>query len=277
MAAPLQPLQLLCLIALVASDPAPGRIPKVYNALITSNQNLEPSKAYPVYQPVIHDFAFPLQPAVFYGDYPIGNALQPPTVPRDPNNALPSAPQPPAQAPPQPEDAKPSSTENPPVSSESVPSGGNKPTPAPPLPPNTESPIHLNQFGLPSQVLPLGRIDPAYNGFNQVGPFTYSYPSFRLYDAYDPFSLNPFVNFPPVFRALPNLLEAQSPGIPQVAAKETVNPTGGPVTAAPQADQSPPSEPIDLNLLNYPSKDPAIPNVPPPPLPQGGLKSDNSE
>lgn len=70
--------QLLCLLALATAEPAPapGRIPKVYNALITSNQNLEPSKAYPVYQPVLHDpFAFPYQPAVFYGggDFPLTN------------------------------------------------------------------------------------------------------------------------------------------------------------------------------------------------------------
>lgn len=56
------------------ADPAPGRVPKVYNALITSNQNLEPSKAYPVYQPVLHDpFGFPFQPAVLYGGDLIGN------------------------------------------------------------------------------------------------------------------------------------------------------------------------------------------------------------
>ncbi|RVE48147.1 hypothetical protein evm_007207 [Chilo suppressalis] len=284
--APLQPLQLLCLFVIVTADPAPGRVPKVYNALITSNQNLEPSKAYPVYQPVLHDFAFPFQPAVFYGDYPIGNGLQPvPAAPRkdtnnvqDSNNGQPQLP----QAPEQPADAKASPTENPPASTETrnAPTESDKATPAPPLPPNTESPIPLNQFGLPSQVLPLNRIDPAYNGFNQLGPFTYSYPSFRLYDPYDPFSLNPFVNFPPLYRPLPNLLEAGAPVIPQgpqVVAKAAPSEAAGPATAAPQSNQTPPPEPSDLNLLNYPSKDPAIPNVPPPPLPQGGLKSDNSE
>lgn len=65
--------QLLCLLAVVLADPSPGRIPKVYNALITSNQNLEPSKAYPVYQPVLHDtFAYPFQP-IYYGELPFGN------------------------------------------------------------------------------------------------------------------------------------------------------------------------------------------------------------
>lgn len=69
---PLNIFQLLCLVAFVAAEPAPGRIPKVYNALITSNQNLEPSKAYPVYQPVLHDFTFPFHSAIFY-DFPLGN------------------------------------------------------------------------------------------------------------------------------------------------------------------------------------------------------------
>lgn len=66
--------QVLCVILAAAwAEPTPGKIPKIYNALITSNQNLEPSKAYPVYQPVLHNaFPFPYQP-VFYGDIPLTN------------------------------------------------------------------------------------------------------------------------------------------------------------------------------------------------------------
>lgn len=39
------------------------RRPKIYNALITTDQNLTPSRAYPVIQPSIHD------PFAFYGPY----------------------------------------------------------------------------------------------------------------------------------------------------------------------------------------------------------------
>lgn len=151
-----------------------------------------------------------------------------------------------------------------------------KPTPAPPLPPNTKPPILLNEFGLPPQVLPLGRFDPAYDGFTQVGPFTYPYPGLRFYDPYDPFSLGHYPNLPPFYRPLPNVLGPVVP--PQTTLiKDNAVPSPATETAGseqPASPQSPPPEPNDLNVLNYASKDPAIPNVPPPPLPQGGSKPD---
>lgn len=47
------------------------RTPKVYNALITTDQNLTPSRAYPVIQPTIHDPPFVYSPYNFspYGFY----------------------------------------------------------------------------------------------------------------------------------------------------------------------------------------------------------------
>lgn len=47
------------------------RTPKVYNALITTDQNLTPSRAYPVLQPTIHDSPFVYSPYNFspYGFY----------------------------------------------------------------------------------------------------------------------------------------------------------------------------------------------------------------
>lgn len=47
------------------------RTPKVYNALITTDQNLTPSRAYPVIQPTIHDSPFVYSPYNFspYGFY----------------------------------------------------------------------------------------------------------------------------------------------------------------------------------------------------------------
>lgn len=137
-----------------------------------------------------------------------------------------------------------------------------------PPPPTTESPIPLNEFGLPSQVLPLGRINPAYNGFTQIGSYPYPYPGVRYYNPYDPFSLG--YGFP-VYR--PNVLELGPsygrPDVPLVPAQASGSAAPEPPVGAP------PNEPSDLNVLNYSSKDSSIPNVPPPPLPKGGLKSDS--
>ncbi|XP_076245477.1 uncharacterized protein LOC143186008 [Calliopsis andreniformis] len=54
------------LVALVAGHPGLLRVPKVYNAVITSNQNLSPSRAYPVIQPVIHRTAVGYVPPFYY-------------------------------------------------------------------------------------------------------------------------------------------------------------------------------------------------------------------
>ncbi|KAL2724047.1 hypothetical protein V1478_008560 [Vespula squamosa] len=54
------------LIYIVASEPGLLRVPKVYNAVITSNQNLSPSRAYPVIQPVIHRTAIGYVPPFYY-------------------------------------------------------------------------------------------------------------------------------------------------------------------------------------------------------------------
>lgn len=172
-----------------------------------------------------------------------------------------STPGPPAE--PSPKTEAPATTEAPPKPEQD----GSASSPA--TPPATQSPIPLNEFGLPPQVLPLGHIDPAYNTLPQFSPFTYRYPGVRFYDPYDPFSFSPYTNLP-IYRPLPNVL-GQS--LPIVAQKEV---NTAPASAE-QSAQTPPPEPSDLNILNYPSKDPAIPNVPPPPLPQGGLKTDKPE
>lgn len=116
--------------------------------------------------------------------------------------------------------------------------------------------------------MPLG---PAYDGFTQVGPFAYPYSGLRFYDPYDPFGYSPYANFP-LYRPPTNILGSN-----------LVLPVEKPVAstsddqAKDKSSQTPPPEPSDLNVLNYSSKDPAIPDVPPPPLPQGGLKSDKTE
>ncbi|XP_013135244.1 PREDICTED: extensin [Papilio polytes] len=282
---------LLC-VGIVTSDPSPGRIPKVYNALITSNQNLEPSKAFPVYQPVIHDaaFTFPLQSPFFYGhELPLGNGLipAPAFLPRGPNAIPEPAPGPSSKAP---EAAgSPSSTEQPESSASSVappteipsnseqaapsesstslPNSADQAAQSPPPPPSTESPIPLNQFGLPPQVLPISH---TYNTIPNIRHFTYSYPAFRFYDPFDPFGFNPYAGLPPLYHPLTNVLgqyEASPSGREQIPNSVGSNPS----------TPSPPPEPSDLNVLNYSPKDPEIANVPPPPLPQGGLKPDKPE
>lgn len=62
---------ILLLVIVVQSSALPGllKIPKVYNALITSDQNLTPSRAFPVIQPVVHRTALGLVPPLFYPQF----------------------------------------------------------------------------------------------------------------------------------------------------------------------------------------------------------------
>ncbi|XP_046751567.1 uncharacterized protein LOC124414614 [Diprion similis] len=55
----------------ILADPDPGllRVPKVYNALVTSNQNLSPSRAFPVIQPVVHTTAVGYVPPFYYTQF----------------------------------------------------------------------------------------------------------------------------------------------------------------------------------------------------------------
>ena len=45
------------------------RTPKVYNALITTDDNLSPSRAFPVIQPVIQPIFNPIYPGAFFDPY----------------------------------------------------------------------------------------------------------------------------------------------------------------------------------------------------------------
>lgn len=51
---------------LVNGNPALRKIPKIYNALVTTDQNLAPSRAYPVIQPVVHRTAIGYVPPFYY-------------------------------------------------------------------------------------------------------------------------------------------------------------------------------------------------------------------
>lgn len=143
-------------------------------------------------------------------------------------------------------------------------------TPSPPPVPKTESPIPLNEFGLPPQILPLGRINPGYQ-YTQLATYPYTYPGLRFYDPYDPFGFHTYANWP-LYQPLTNFIGQTLPL--NVKAAETAPAPAVAPAVEDKSSQAPPSEPSDLNVLNYSAKDPAIPNVPPPPLPQGGLKPD---
>lgn len=60
-------LLIMCALMTIAVA-APGllKVPKVYNAVITSNQNLSPSRAFPVIQPIIHRTAVGYVPPFYY-------------------------------------------------------------------------------------------------------------------------------------------------------------------------------------------------------------------
>ncbi|CAL1688308.1 unnamed protein product [Lasius platythorax] len=60
-------LLIVCALMTIAVA-APGllRVPKVYNAVITSNQNLSPSRAFPVIQPIVHRTAVGYVPPFYY-------------------------------------------------------------------------------------------------------------------------------------------------------------------------------------------------------------------
>lgn len=54
------------LFVAVTADPGLLKVPKVYNALITTDQNLSPSRAFPVLQPVVHKTAVGYVPPFYY-------------------------------------------------------------------------------------------------------------------------------------------------------------------------------------------------------------------
>ncbi|XP_043256760.1 uncharacterized protein LOC122399830 [Colletes gigas] len=64
------------LVGLAMGHPGLLRVPKVYNAVVTSNQNLSPSRAVPVIQPVIHRTAIGYVPPFYYTQVAPQSALR---------------------------------------------------------------------------------------------------------------------------------------------------------------------------------------------------------
>lgn len=82
-------LVVVVLITVASGDPGLLRVPKVYNAVVTSNQNLSPSRAFPVIQPVIHRTAVGYGlPPVYYTPQVASHLAAAPEVPRVPQNPL---------------------------------------------------------------------------------------------------------------------------------------------------------------------------------------------
>lgn len=73
-----------------APSPLPAKIPKVYNAIISTDQQLKPSKAYPLIQPVLHEQ---------YNLYPYGpfGGFDPFFSPFSPYPVFPQLPKPPSK------------------------------------------------------------------------------------------------------------------------------------------------------------------------------------
>lgn len=70
---------LLFLLGVISYTPATGqlrRTPKVYNALITTDDNLTPSRAFPVIQPTIHETGIASYPFGVFSPYRVYNPLR---------------------------------------------------------------------------------------------------------------------------------------------------------------------------------------------------------
>ncbi|KAH8271285.1 hypothetical protein KR018_005807, partial [Drosophila ironensis] len=260
---------LLGLVLWAGSSQAARRLrkkPKVYNALITTDENLTSSRAYPVIQPTIHEpgyapfgpynpFGFYSPPLVRFGQ-PIVPGLSPnerlpyplPTAAQFPAGFAPYDPQQPVEAPvEQQPQAAPGSLE-------------------PKEIPKEQMPLPLNEQGLPPVLIPLPS---QYRGQpTHLPPYPYSqYPV--VYDQAGYIRQN----YLPPYDYYP------TQGYPTRGA--TAAPSGTPPAAEVEPQPEPQIKPLPLDNLEpvkpsfedirngSASKNSAVPDVPPPPIPSG--------
>ncbi|CAO1443134.1 unnamed protein product [Diamesa serratosioi] len=150
------------------------RTPKVYNALITTNENLTPSRAFPVIQPVVQPIFNPIYPGAFFDPYQQFQYQQSPQTstqeeqPKSPQSSESSV--------------KQQSNEIPQISPKSA-SNSQEKSDAP-------SPIPLNEFGLPPSLVPLKKYQP--NNYPYNVPFVYdtfgNYQGVQQYPVLPPFN-----------------------------------------------------------------------------------------
>ncbi|KAH8232216.1 hypothetical protein KR032_002235, partial [Drosophila birchii] len=243
--------------------------PKVYNALITTDDNLTSSRAYPVIQPTIHEPGYaPFGPYNPYGFYspplvrfgqPIVPGLMPnerlpyplPTASQYPAGFAPYEPQQPAEAP----------VEQQPVPQ--APPGSLEPKE---MPKEQMIPLPLNQQGLPPVLIPLPshlRGQPMH-----LPPYPYSqYPVIYDQAGYirqnylPPYDYYPSQGYPTAAPAATPPAEEEQPQIqPQIQSQIQPLPL----------DNLEPAKPSFEDIRNgSASKNSAVPDVPPPPIPSG--------
>lgn len=180
------------------------RSPKVYNALITTDQNITPSRSYPIIQPHIHETGIAYSSA---GSYPFGAAGHPynsfglydpyspypqfaspldyhgrnnyPAINPFHNNANPS------DGDSSQEDGNNSKQDN---GSEGDTSSSNE---IAGKEHKENTPIPLNEFGLPPSLVPVNPYGYHHNPIN-LSPYPYSsYP--LIYDQYSGYNTNPYL------------------------------------------------------------------------------------
>lgn len=201
------------------------RTPKVYNALITTDQNLTPSRAYPVIQPAIHD-------PFFYGPYgytpysyydpfgfnPFESAAYIPKFNTDGtiNVSASSGGAAAAAAAAAGGAGAVGATEE----TVSRSAGGNKEDGAVAQAANTEkSPIPLNEFGFPPSLIPLS------SGKTPINLAPFSYHSYPL--VYDQFGGYQQAAYLPHFGVLPQTPYTAFGGVPQTKVDEKGQAAGG--------------------------------------------------
>lgn len=213
------------------------RTPKVYNAVITTDENLTPSRAYPVVQPVVHEAGL-TYPFGAFGPFGLYNTFnhfpgfyQPQAAPgtnaahvqgrnsfytnREPEPQLQDTPIETLPG------AKPIPETNLPLreapTPELIPEPNNSIAPKAPegprpnyeaRPADPKQPLQLNEFGLPPSLIPLQNYNP--NGQNQQP--TYSVPGYPynfpvLYDSFGNYNPTQYQSVLPPFGYFPQLAQ----------------------------------------------------------------------
>ncbi|XP_037951846.1 proline-rich receptor-like protein kinase PERK9 [Teleopsis dalmanni] len=280
------------------------RRPRIYNALITTDENLISSRAYPVIQPTIHETRLAQYPFGPYAYSPFVRFGQPVAPGLGPRQQLPY-PLPQSQFPPQfmrrplpsyvPPQPYPQQTETPnpptapaqqPTSQQSAQQNPNEPpTPQSPgagkTPQDGKVPIPLNEYGLPPSLIPLSQYPhpnansvhlPPY-GFNPVNPLGFNSP----YGYRD--------NFLPPYDYLPNHMQGFA-GPQPTQTPSTNAPTPTDINTEPsdatetdstfettQTNPQVATTPSFDSIKNASNKPKDIPDVPPPPIPAGKPKN----
>ncbi|XP_017142887.1 extensin [Drosophila miranda] len=266
-------LLLLGLVLCLESSQAARRLrkkPKVYNALITTDDNLTSSRAYPVIQPTIHEPGYaPFGPYNPYGFYspPLVRFGQPIVPGLTPNERLPYPLPTGAQYPAGFSQYEPQQPVETPVEQQPLPQAA-PPSLEPKEMTKEQMPLPLNEQGLPPVLI---RLPSQYTGQpTHLPPYPYSqYPV--IYDQAG------YVrqNYLPPYDYYPT----QGYPIREPTAASAANEPAAPPPPSPPKEE-PQALPLDLNLEpvkpsfedirnGSESKNSEVPDVPPPPIPSG--------